>query len=101
MKRITYKDENNLLKIMEENKDGENINSSTIHNQEKPNSSFNNSTIMDINNKLKDKIPEIRIKNENELIIEEIVNNQSLLEYKIKSNETKIRVFGKNFVKII
>ena len=31
MKRITYKDENNLLKIMEENKDGENINSSTIH----------------------------------------------------------------------
>ena len=68
-------------------------------NHEKPNSSFNNLTIMDINNKLKDKIPEIRIKNENELIIEEIVNNQSLLEYKIKSNETKIRVFGKNFVK--
>ena len=54
---------------------------------------------MDINNKLKDKIPEIRIKNENELIIEEIVNNQSLLEYKIKNNETEIRIFGYNFVK--
>ena len=58
------KDENNLVKIMKENKDGENINASTIQNKEKQNSSCNESTIMNINNKLKDIIPEMRIKDE-------------------------------------
>ena len=63
------KDENNLAKNMEEIEDGKNINVSIIKNQEKQNSIFSNSII----NELKDIIPEISTKNENELLNEEIM----------------------------
>ena len=66
---------NTLAKIMEEIEDDANIDASTINNQEKQNSEFNNS-IINIYNELKDKIPDIsdgRINNGIELLNEEII----------------------------
>ena len=57
------KDENILAKIMKEIDNYGNIDDGTIKNQEKQNSSLNNSLI-NINNELKDKIPDIKLKEE-------------------------------------
>ena len=89
------KDENNLAKDMEEIEDGKNINVSIIKNQEKQNSIFSNSII----NELKDIIPEISTKNENELLNEEIMEiykyYQFFLNY-IGNNYNICKKCGKN-----
>ena len=66
------KEENTLIKFMEEIGDDDNINASTIKNQENTNSTFNNS-IINLYDELKDKIPDKRMKNENKLLKEEFI----------------------------
>ena len=79
---------NTLAKIMEEIEDDENIDVSTIKNQEKQNSTFNNS-IINIYNELKYKIPDTpdrKINNGIELLNDEIIeiykNYQLLKNFK-------------------
>ena len=108
--RLEYNEKNNnvenvLVKIMEEIEDDDNINESTIKNQEKQNSTFINSLI-NLNNGLKDKIPDIKIYNINGLK-EEIIEIYKHYNFfrKIKDNNYNIcEKCGKNnffFVKIV
>ena len=70
-------DENTLVKIMKEIEEDENINGSGIKNQKKENSTLKNSLI-DLYDELRDKIPKIRIKNENLLFNENIICEKCL-----------------------
>ena len=82
------KDENTVIEIIEEIEEDENINTGSIINQERQNSTTNNS-IINIYNELKDKIHKIRIKDENEIINEEIIriyNTYYQYHQKFKAN---------------
>ena len=90
--------ENNLVKVIKEIEYDENKDASTINNQENSNSSFNNS-IINKYNELKDKIPDIIINNENELLYQEIIEiykyYQSYLNFK-DNNYNICKKCGKN-----
>jgi len=91
---------------MEEIENGENIDESTIGNQEEQNSTF--STIINNYNELKDIIHKISIKNENELLNEkimEIYNNYQFFQNFIGNNHNICDYFfcencSKNFCDI-
>ena len=90
--------ENTLAKIIEEIEEDEKINVSSINNQEVQNASFI-SSIINTYNELKDKISEIKIKNENEIINEEIIRIYIYYQYYFNfkyNNYNKCEKCGKN-----
>ena len=97
--------EHTLAKILEENEDNGGVQASTVENKEKEDSSFIDSLII-LNNKLKDKIPDIKINNTDKLLeeIKEIYKRCNFYSNFKGNNYNICEKFGKNnffFVNIV